>query len=415
MGSQREGTPVDDLDLGTEFALEQLRHVPPVRRLLVIEPKAHLRPAIDAAMQRHAEFWDMSFANDETMAQGLLGAVAPDVVILPVGAASAGWLEWLGRNHPTVLRVLAASGDPGPLAGSVDIAHQLVAQPYDLTMLLDQVDASLRRRDLLESPAMRVLVGGTGALPSPPTTYLRLTEVLRDPDHGVVDLARVIERDPAIAAKSLQLVNSAWYGVGRQITSMRQAAVLLGGDALRGLVLSAEVSRDLGHGIDEAWLAGFERRAGDVASAALVIAEPRDRGDATAAALLHDVGELILAAEHLDVLQAGQALPTVKDRLAHEKAELGATHQEVGAALLAAWGLPESLIDATALHHTPRLRFDGRFDLVGAIHVADALVGIGEPGAGALAQDYLAAIGALDRVEGWELAVTASTLRPGDV
>jgi HD-like signal output (HDOD) protein len=95
----------------------------------------------------------------------------------------------------------------------------------------------------------------------------------------------------------------------------------------------------------------------------------------------------------------------------------GATHAEVGAYLLGLWGLPTSIVEAVALHHTPTSITSHGYDLLGALAVshallestgAHALASSGKPDAGVDAS-YLAK---LDAPFDWELAqrrVRAST------
>ncbi len=127
------------------------------------------------------------------------------------------------------------------------------------------------------------------------------------------------------------------------------------------------------------------------------------------AGLLHDVGQLILAAglaEPYDrVLQkartAGQPVWEA------ERAEFGATHAEVGAYLLGLWGLPNPVVEAVALHHRPAECLARGFSPAIAVHVADALAH--EPngdGAADVAPQVdracLAALGLEDRLNAWK-------------
>ena len=95
----------------------------------------------------------------------------------------------------------------------------------------------------------------------------------------------------------------------------------------------------------------------------------------------------------------------------------GSTHAEVAGYLFGLWGLPVPVVEAIALHHTPEAAGHRRFDVITAVHVANALVprpdqtGL-EPPLEGLNLDYLQALGLEGRVPGWQTAVQALFNRP---
>src|SRR4029077_186993 len=98
-------------------------------------------------------------------------------------------------------------------------------------------------RALLEEDQLRRTVGEMETLPSVPRVYAALTRVLADPAAGLSGVVAVVEQDMAIYAKVLQLVNSAFFGLARRVTSIQQAVNCIGTTMLRNLVLCIEVFR----------------------------------------------------------------------------------------------------------------------------------------------------------------------------
>ena len=108
-----------------------------------------------------------------------------------------------------------------------------------------------------------------------------------------------------MSAKVLQVVNSAFFGLRRQITDVGQAAVLLGLGTLRALVLSSHAFEKFQpsppiEGFD---LDALQRHCSQVARVAReLVPIGQQRDDAFVAALLHDVGLLVLATQERDYL-----------------------------------------------------------------------------------------------------------------
>lgn len=199
------------------------------------------------------------------------------------------------------------------------------------------------------------------SLPVLPTTAARLLKIGPDGDASIRDLARVVETDPAISAKVLQLVNSAAFAQPEPVGSLGKAVVILGFSRVRTLALGVALHENLGgtkgvggaSGLD---LPHFWQHSLAVASLARSLAEEIGYDDpdaAYAAGLLHDIGKLVLAFESalpygafLERMEGlGQALPD------SEREWIGMGHDELGGFLAARWGLPEVLVTALRFHH----------------------------------------------------------------
>ena len=175
----------------------------------------------------------------------------------------------------------------------------------------------------------------------------------------------------------LQLANSAYFGRRSPVTKVTDAVAYVGLDTLRALVLHAEAFREFQvnppiPGFD---IEAVHRHCARVARLAGALLTGPGGGDALTAGLLHDIGLLVLATRDREGLAETlahaheQQLPTY--HVEHE--QHGVTHAEVGAHLLALWGLPHTVTEAVAGHHDRRwLKLP--FDAVAAVQVANALV-----------------------------------------
>lgn len=190
-------------------------------------------------------------------------------------------------------------------------------------------------------------------LPAMPAALAELTRLMQDPDVSTEKMARVIDKDQALAVKVLKLVNSPIYGFPGRISTVHHALVLLGINVVRGLIISSavfDVANKAMLGLWEHSLA-CSLAAGEIAS----ICRYECPEEATVMGLLHDIGKVVVA------LQIPEAKKEIDDLVKNEdimyyEAEtrvLGFSHTRVNAWLCDQWHLPLSLKEAMVHHHDP--------------------------------------------------------------
>jgi putative nucleotidyltransferase with HDIG domain len=219
---------------------------------------------------------------------------------------------------------------------------------------------------------------GASALPSVPRVCAELTQLLGSGSAGAADAALIIERDIAMAAKLLQLANSAYFGRRSPVSRVRDAVAYIGLDALRALALQAAAFQQfqVNSAVPGFDLEELHRHSTRVARLAAVVADETGAGkEAFTAGLLHDVGLLVMASQDHGALASTLAAAREQGRPIHavEHEQNGVTHAEVGAHLLALWGLPQTVTEAVAGHNDPRW-LHSSCDVVGAVYVANVLV-----------------------------------------
>ncbi|WP_462319777.1 sensor domain-containing diguanylate cyclase [Halochromatium sp.] len=205
----------------------------------------------------------------------------------------------------------------------------------------------------------RALRGPVGELPPAPAAALKLLQVTRSEDTDAAEIAQLIETEPALAAKVLKLVNSAFYGFARRIYSIQHAVTLLGPSTLRQAALHLFFYESMiRRGGDEG---AFDRlffwqHSLLVAILSRGIAKRLGHEDADAlyaAGLLHDLGKVVL--ESHGKLSYSDFLSTVgtsgKTTREDEGLFFGIAHDRLGALVSEAWELPEIVCRIQALHH----------------------------------------------------------------
>lgn len=212
-------------------------------------------------------------------------------------------------------------------------------------------------------------------LPPLPSVVLELVESLGHEELSAAQYAAKISRDQALAAKTLRLANSSFYGRGRQVHSVAEAISVLGLRTVRGVVTAAGMAGSFRRhaGFDHH---AFWRHSIGTALCAQAIAAELRRDDADLAftvGLLHDIGRLALASAfapaHAEVerWRRDQDCPDGEA----ERAVLGIDHAEVGGLIAQQWNFAPSIVDAIREHHSPPDA--AGLTLTGIAHVADAV------------------------------------------
>ena len=310
-----------------------------------------------------------------------------DVVIVAPALPDLTAATLLGQIRtlrPETIRIALIAADDGqrsPPARIIGVAHRFLPLPLAPEVLLEAVTSLEELRELLDNPRLRSAIGRIEKLPSPPHLYLSLMHALEeDEDSDAGDIAKLVAADPAIAAKVLQLCNSAFFSGGRTITDLRGAVTRLGVSTLRDLVLASEVFSV--PTVSSAERNAMQRRALLSSRLAAKMLPQSSAELGATASLLADIGLL---------------LPGVRnERDAESPVDDRPGHAEAGAYLLGLWGLPMPIIEAVAFQRQPQRSSTRSFWVTGAVHVATALAA-GEP----VDEEYLAKVGVLSRLPTW--------------
>ena len=392
----------------------------PVRkRILFIDDDQFLLDGLRDALRPHRHHWAMTFVTSGEAGLDVLVAEPQDVMVCDLrmpGMDGATLLELAQQRSPSTVRiVLSGHAEIAMVSRAAATAHRLVAKPCETEELIRIIERSCALQDIAERVELDPRAIGTSTLPSVPRAYAQLTELLNSGSAGAAEIAQVINHDIAMAAKVLQLANSAYFGRRQPTTSVADAVAYLGTETLRALVLHAEAFRAFRldrpiPGFDLDRLQAHCTRVARLADA--ILKDSGGHGDAFTAGLLHDVGLLILAARAPDDLarmlerarEAGCLITEIEQAHGH------ATHAEIGAHLLALWGLPHTVTEAIAGHHDPAW-LQLPFDTVAAVNLANTFVEELEsprdphaPTPDQPVRDYLAQAGLLDRVAHWRQA-----------
>jgi len=381
-------------------------------KVLFVDDEPNILQGIERMLIHLSDSWDIMTAESGKEALEELAEENYDVIVTNMrmpGMDGAALLREVHDRHPDVIRiVLSGHAELEAAMRAIPVAHQFLTKPTSGETIENVIRRMADLRELLQNDLLRETIGHIDRLPSVPRLYAEMTKILADPTADAQDVAAVVNQDPAMCAKILQLVNSGYFFRGMDCTDITQAVMRLGFQTVKNLALSVEVFRSPeglencpGFSIEE--LQSHAMKAATIA--ARLIEDRRASEDAFMAAMLHDAGKLILASEFGDKYRESLDLVRTGDLSAHEAERkiLGTTHAEIGAYLFGTWGLPYPIVEAVANHHEPgRVRHEGGLDVLGAVHVADRLSRGLEPDPA-----FLEAAGIAGSLESWKATAAA--------
>ncbi len=197
-------------------------------------------------------------------------------------------------------------------------------------------------------------------MPSLPITVSKILQICNDPKTSPADLNQVISLDPVLMGRVMKLINSAYYSLPNQITSLVRAIIMLGINTVKNLALSTAVLGNLSakKNFQALNIDGFWRHSLCVGVTAKLLAAKRKRDtkqleEYFVAGLLHDIGKIPLnnklSTEYVEALAITDrehvALNLVEERIT------GVNHCEVGKLIIKNWNLGPVMEDTVYFHH----------------------------------------------------------------
>ena len=357
-------------------------------RILIVDAD----PSVLSSLRRllRHEQWELLLTT--TAEEGLerLAEHDIDLVVSDIrlgGMDGATFLKKVKENYPHTVRVIltghARRRSVTEAFTEADV-YQLVAKPWDDEELKAVLRGALVRagRQSREAEGLTRLLNEIDALPSLPGVYLELKGALDESEEGSTDrVAEVIARDPAIAARTLRIANTAFFGQRRQVETVQRAVGLIGLVMIENIVLAASVFQDLaGDDIPGFSHAEFWRHslACGLISKFLEERRCRDRQRSEMALLagtLHDLGKLVLAKFYHDMyIEVVVAARRDREFTSVKESELlGVCHTTLGGHVADWWNMPTPIVGAIRYHNEPS---DSSADrpLAAVVHLADVLV-----------------------------------------
>jgi len=249
------------------------------------------------------------------------------------------------------------------------------------------------------------ILARVSTISSLPTSATQMLALANNPDAQIDDVQRTVEYDPGLVTNLLRLANSAYFGTGGAINSVREAVVRLGFKRVFQIAMTSAVAP-----IAQKEIRGYDLPRNGLlrhsAATALAVEYLPKRlsmrvPDATyTAGLLHDLGKIVLGT-YLEISSAPIVIKAYRESISFEIAEqmvLGTDHAEVGAALLEYWKLPRVVIDSVRWHHDPNKYPHEDKTVVDLVHLGEHVARICGTSSSTDGMNYSVCVESLDRL-----------------
>jgi hypothetical protein len=196
----------------------------------------------DRDLARLKPEWACEFAADVTQAVAALKTDLHAVVVHASVAGDTALVEALKKTSTKTVRVvLCDTSDRNEVAKWSATGANPITQTTDAANLAANISRIAQVQEWMLDAGIKKLVGQCRKLPSMPRLYSQISQELSSPDGSIETVARLIAQDPVMTAKILQIVNSAFFALGRQVSEPSDAVMFLGAERIRSLVLLAGV------------------------------------------------------------------------------------------------------------------------------------------------------------------------------
>ncbi|MDD2484459.1 MAG: HDOD domain-containing protein [Eubacteriales bacterium] len=319
--------------------------------------------------------------DDGYLALEMLNIGKVDLVICGTNLQNMEGAEFLSivrKQYPDVVRIIMSAHAEEAVAFKAmlqNIAGFYILKPWNDEKLREYIGQIFETKAILKSKDLMLLIQDVDELPTIERSYQKILGMI-EKDANTTDISCEIEKDFAISTKLLQMANSAYYGL--QTGSIKHATVYIGLYNLKSLIYSTSIIHSLDHvsaqhreSITDLWTHAlmtsklFHFIYGDMMNKKLSEL-------ASSAALLHNIGSLILIQNHIKEYAKVISASNCKELnlLELEKQYFQVTHQEAGGYLVSWWELPFPIVEAALYHHKPLDPVVINKEVVCAVHLA---------------------------------------------
>jgi putative nucleotidyltransferase with HDIG domain len=266
------------------------------------------------------------------------------------------FLKIVTKIQPNATRfILSGHADDELIIKSIGVSHQFLSKPCDAEVIISKFRKTIKLRESLEIKSFdEKILNSLEELKTLPQIYSNVKEKMEKDDSTIKDIAAIIYLDPLLTAQILKIVNSAYFGIPRNITDLETAITYLGINRLLSIILNLEFFTRVPDNLDQSNFDKIFNHCLELAGLAKMIAsdlnlEFDQQNEVFIAANLHDIGKVILFNVYHNAYS--DFINEDDETVQKELATFHTSHAKVGAYLLGLWGFNENIIEALTYHH----------------------------------------------------------------
>ncbi|MBX2880692.1 MAG: HDOD domain-containing protein [Granulosicoccus sp.] len=313
--------------------------------ILIVDNQENDNASLSRELDSQKPDWLIQTVASVNAALGLLESATIDCIVCEASVPCEDCFDLLNqvkKDYPGSVRFIVSENPKQEMISEYEQAnHRVVLKSLTTAVVAEQIDRSIRLRQILSEKRLLCYMRGVKSLPSLPDIYNDMVNELSNPNSSLLNVGRVIEKDPALTATVLKVVNSAFYGLSQNVDSVAQGVALLGAHLIKNLALVAKVfSIFEGNKDNLNRLSQLSNDANTVGALANQFARhaklPRSSVDhSQLAGLLSNIGQLIV----------------LTIQTSHDPNTETPAGELLGAYLLNDWLMPDPIVEAVALQY----------------------------------------------------------------
>lgn len=356
------------------------------REILFVDDEKNVLDGLKRMLRPMRKKINMTFAENAKEALEIMEKRHFDVIISDMrmpGMNGAELLREVKNLYPATMRIiLTGQSAESAILQTIGVAHQFLDKPCEPERLKNIILRALFIKRLMAYPGIERIVSRIDTLPSLPEIYMEVRKKVADPESSTEDIGMCIEKDVAMSAKIMQLVNSAFFGHFKNVNTPSRAVSVLGLETINTLILSLHIFKqyekmdNLAISMQSLWKHSLLTAK---AAKAIAVSESENKTiheEAFMAGMLHDIGKLVLAAglpeKYKEIVQLCK-----DEKISCYESEtriFGVGHAEVGGYLLGLWGIPGPVMESITYHHRISIYPSNQFDGLTALYAADFFI-----------------------------------------
>ncbi len=352
--------------------------------ILFVDDDPNLLQGLQRMLRPKLDEWEMTFVSSGKLALEAMGKTCFSVVVVDMRMPEMDGAELLSQIKvicPKSVRIiLSGQAELPTIMKVIGSTHQYLAKPCDAELLKITIERASQLRQLMKNDALEEFISQLFTLPAQSDLYDAVQKEIESKKPAIEKIIAAISCDMSMAAKVLQLVNSAFFAPKQEVINVREAVRILGVELLRTLVCSHKIfsrsdSCDLGD-LNLTMLNQHSISIGNFAQRIALLDELNTSSAemCSSTGLLCDIGRLILALYAPEKYNQVVALGDDTKEAINKEVELfGTTHARVGGYLLGLWGLPNTIVQAASHHHELDAVKAPEFSILAAIQAAEEL------------------------------------------
>jgi HD-like signal output (HDOD) protein len=351
--------------------------------IVFVDDEQRILDGLRRQLRANRRSWDMRFATSGAEALQMLETRPADIIVTDMrmpGMNGGELLRLVLQKYPQMTRiVLSGQTDQTELLRDLACIHQYLQKPCEPPQICHAIERTFALAKQFQKPRLKLAANRITTLPPGSESYQALVAELAKVEADVVEVARIVARDPALTVKLIQLVNSAFFGMPRKISRPHDAVVLLGLSTLRAIVVAGRIFEFVAHSsansaqLSKLWIDSFEIGESAAGLAKANGASDAVQRDARLVGLLSLIGRGILLTSEPEAYASVIESARANERtLSQSEAEIfGVCQDVVTAYAMGLWAFPDDLVAAIAYQSTPSQMPDATpHHPVGYLHLA---------------------------------------------